>query len=198
MDDGSGAVSGAGIHSATHAEAEAMAIRRSLMTDQYELIEALDDLVHDVAKYMVFEVRFLHPMQVMRRCAKRCSRMCAALGRCAMRTVWCTQSLRGSCGVGWCPPSQESSARPIHRCRNESPGAFLGRSTHDWRAVAAAVRQTSDDIRGLSQHVRNTEEGAVWRPFWSLTIKIEPLICVAMSCKATGTVQQGMGRQTLP
>ena len=161
MDDGSGAVSGAGIHSATHAEAETMAIRRSLMTDQYELIEALDDLVHDVAKYMVFEVRFLAP-----------DASDAALREAVFTDVCRTRTVRDANGMEHSEPAwvlwrrmvptelkNHPLAQSIDAAMNHLAALPWGDPAHDWRAVAAAVRQTSDDIRGLSQHVRNAEEG---------------------------------------
>lgn len=161
MDDGSGAVSGAGIDAAAHTETKTLAIRRSLMADNGEWIEALEDLVHDVAKYMVFEVRFL-PTDASD----------AAVREAVFTDVCRTRTVRDADGAVHAEPAwvlwrrllpaelgQHPIARSIDAAMTQLAAVPWDEPAHDWRAVAAVAKQTSDDIRKLFASVRTLNGG---------------------------------------
>jgi len=162
VDDGDRAVSGPGIDAAAHAETKTLAVRQSLMADDGELIEALNDLVHDIAKYMVLEVRFLAP-----------DASDEALREAVFTDLCRTRTVRGADGTvnaesAWVlwrrmlptELAQDPLAQSIDAAMSQLADLPWGDPVYDWRAVSEAAKQISSDIRRLFEGVRNTNGGS--------------------------------------
>jgi len=122
------------------------------------LVEAVEDLVHDVAKYMVFEVRFGGAAlagdafaEAVRSDVCETRRSMNREGERVTETAWQLWERMLPSAL-----QEHPIARTVDARMKELPAVEWGNPSTDWQAVAALAQMTSDGIRELLVSLRGS------------------------------------------